>query len=231
MGATFAFDVYGTLIDPLGVGRLLRSYVGDMAPAFAQAWRDKQLEYSFRRALMRDYRDFTACTRDALTFTDQRFRTELPAAVRDRLMEQYRQLPAFPDVVEALGSIAGLGHRLYAFSNGHPDELKCLLEAAGLDSYLDGIVSVHPTASFKPDPAVYQAFLDATGARADRTWLVSGNPFDILGAQAVGWNTVWIRRDPAAVFDPWGREPTVSITDLRELASVVEQGLGRNPGE
>ena len=62
MATTLAFDVYGTLIDPLGVATTLRSLIGDRAQAFAQAWREKQLEYLFRRALMQAYRDFPACT-------------------------------------------------------------------------------------------------------------------------------------------------------------------------
>lgn len=221
MNTTFAFDVYGTLIDPLGIATTLRSYVGDKAPAFAQIWRDKQLEYLFRRALMRVYRDFPTCTRQALTFTDLRLRTSLTADAVDTLMARYLQLPAYPDAAQALALLKACGHRVYAFSNGHPDDLKPLLRHAGLDTQLDGVVSVHDVASFKPDPAVYQHFLDCTESAKSSTWLVSGNPFDVLGADAAGWNTAWVRRDAAAVFDPWDIQPTVTIVDLRELADAV----------
>lgn len=221
MNATFAFDVYGTLIDPLGVATTLKSYVGDKAPAFAQAWRDKQLEYLFRRALMRDYRDFPACTREALAYTDERLQTNLPKAALDTLMAKYLKLPTYPDVAEALALIKARQHRAYAFSNGHPDDLKSLLAHAGLEAQLDGIVSVHGVASYKPDPAVYQYFLDRTRSAKSETWLVSGNPFDVIGANAAGWNTVWVKRDANAVFDPWGVEPTLTISDLRELRTAV----------
>lgn len=221
MTTTFAFDVYGTLIDPLGVSTTLESYIGDKAPAFAQAWRDKQLEYAFRRALMRDYRDFPTCTREALLFTDACFGTNLSADAIDALTVRYLQLPAYPDVAQALAILEARESRVYAFSNGHPDDLKCLLHNAGLDTQLDGTVSVHEVASYKPDPAVYRHFLDRTGSTANDTWLVSGNPFDIIGAHSAGWNTVWVRRNASAVFDPWGVEPTVTISDLREIAASV----------
>lgn len=219
--ATIAFDVYGTLIDPLGIRTTLGSYVGERAADFAQAWREKQLEYTFRRALMRDYRDFTVCTRDALQFVNLRLGAGLPAGVRDLLMERYRLLPAYADAADALASLRNAGHRVFAFSNGHPGDLECLLGNAALTGHLDGIVSVHGTASYKPDPAVYRHFLECAGTSPAGTWLVSGNPFDVIGAHAVGWKTAWVKRDPAAVFDPWGIEPTVTISDLREMSRAV----------
>jgi len=221
MTSILAFDVYGTLIDPLGISTKLETYVGDQAPQFAQIWRDKQIEYVYRRALMRDYRDFPTCTRQALEFTDQRLQTNLPKRICDALMATYRELPAYSDVPTALERFRAHDRRMYAFSNGHPDDLESLLAHARLDRHLDGIVSVHAVASFKPDPAVYQHFLDSTGSVASDTWLVSGNPFDIIGAHASGWNTAWVKRDPTAVFDPWGIEPTVTVTEFGDLIDAL----------
>jgi 2-haloacid dehalogenase len=105
----------------------------------------------------------------------------------------------------------------FAFSNGEADDLAVLLSAAGFDGVLDGIVSVHEVQSFKPDPAVYAFFLENTGALLGATWLVSGNPFDVIGSLEVGWKAAWVRRDPNLLFDPWGLEPTVIVSDLSEL--------------
>ena len=57
---TLAFDVYGTLIDTNVVVEKLTEYLGELAPSFANTWRDKQLEYSFRRGLMENYEHFTS---------------------------------------------------------------------------------------------------------------------------------------------------------------------------
>jgi 2-haloacid dehalogenase len=221
MTSTLAFDVYGTLIDPFDVSTKLADYVGDKAPQFAQIWRDKQIEYLFRRALMRDYKDFPTCTRQALAFTNERLETELADGAKDTLMEKYRVLPAYPDVLESLEKLKAADCLMYAFSNGHPDDLEHLLKHAGLSEHLDGIVSVHKVQSYKPDPAVYRHFLDSTGAEANDTWLISGNPFDVIGAQASGWNTAWLKRDPKAVFDAWDIAPTVTIADIGELADAL----------
>lgn len=55
MTITLAFDVYGTLIDTNGVVEVLHNIVGDKAGDFSRSWREKQLEYSFRRGLMKKY--------------------------------------------------------------------------------------------------------------------------------------------------------------------------------
>ena len=68
MAVTLAFDVYGTLIDTNGVTGLLETMVGDRAAEFSRLWRDRQLEYSFRRALMQNYVHFGFCTRFALDY-------------------------------------------------------------------------------------------------------------------------------------------------------------------
>jgi 2-haloacid dehalogenase len=221
MSTTLAFDVYGTLINPLDISRQLGDYVGQQAAQFAQVWRDKQVEYLFRRALMNDYRDFSTCTRQALEFADHRLQTDLPDAAKDALMEKYRVLPAYPGVTEALAQFGKRDCRMYAFSNGQPDDLEHLMEHAGLSDHLDGIVSVDEVRSYKPDPAVYQHFLDSADSKAESTWLVSGNPFDVIGAHASGWNTAWLKRDPTAVFDPWDVEPTITIAELAVLADHV----------
>ncbi len=220
MTTTLAFDVYGTLIDPFGISRRLQSTAGEQTPAFAQMLRDKQIEYLFRRGLGRDYRPFSVCTSQALDYTALRMQVELSTADKQDLLAQYRQLPAYEEVADALRQLKDDGCRNYAFSNGEPGDLAGLLAHAGLDAALDGIVSVHDLQSFKPDPAVYSHFLQQTGATKQETWLVSGNPFDVIGAHMAGWRTAWVKRDPTAVFDPWDIEPDAIITDISELAGV-----------
>lgn len=221
MSDTIAFDVYGTLIDPLGIAEALVGAVGERAGEAALLWREKQIEYLFRRALMRDYRDFPVCTRQALDYTCERLRLDVSDDDKEMLLSKYLQLPPYPDVQAALREIRNRGCRMYAFSNGAPADLAALLSHAGLDEHLDGIVSVHDVRSFKPDPQVYRHFLETAGSQAGGTWLVSGNPFDVIGAHACGWRTAWLRRDPGAVFDPWDVEPTAIIGAMGELSAAL----------
>ena len=76
-------DVYGTLIDPFGISQTLQAMAGDKTPALTRLWRDKQIEYLFRRALGRDYQPFSVCTSQALDYAATQLQVELSAAQRD----------------------------------------------------------------------------------------------------------------------------------------------------
>lgn len=221
MTTTIAFDVYGTLIDTAGVVRSLEELIGDRAAAFSDTWRAKQLEYSFRRGLMQNYQDFAVCTRQALDYTCAARNVDLSAADRERLLETYRHLPAFPDVRAGLEALAQTGSRLFAFSNGRPDDVAQLLEQAGIAPFFLGVVSTDELRSFKPNPAVYAHFLRRAGATGADAWLVSGNPFDVIGAISAGLRGAWVKRSTTARFDPWEIVPTATVANLAELPAVL----------
>ena len=221
MALTLAFDVYGTLIDTSGVTLALQQHVGDRAGAFARLWREKQLEYSFRRGLMQRYEPFTVCTQNALDYACAFFAIELTDADKARLMAAYRILPAFAEVADGLRVLQAAGHRMYAFSNGHPHDVENLLQHANIHNQFIDVISVHEVQSFKPDPAVYEHFLQRTGTKHNEAWLVSSNPFDVIGAINVGMQAAWVKRSPDALFDPWGMQPTVTVSGLTELPAVL----------
>ncbi|SIQ22931.1 haloacid dehalogenase type II [Marinobacterium stanieri] len=225
MAVTLAFDVYGTLIDPRGVVVLLEQWVGDLAEDFAQTWREKQLEYAFRRGLMRHYADFAVCTRQALDYTCMYFDQALTDEQKRELLAFYRQLPVYEDAAEALKALQEDGFRLYAFSNGARESVQELLENAGIREYFQGIVSVEEQRSFKPDPGVYSYFLRQAKASNHACWLISGNPFDVIGAISAGMKGAWVQRSPRTIFDPWGVEPTLTVRRLSELSETLKRQL------
>lgn len=219
--ATLAFDVYGTLINTHGVVSALEELVGDQAKAFSNTWRDKQLEYSFRKGLMQNYETFAVCTSQALDYTCVCYGTSLSAGQKQELMSLYRVLPAFDDVAEALRRLQNSGFRLYAFSNGAADALEVLLNNAGIRELFLGVVSVDDIKSFKPNPAVYSHFLRQSQSTGGSAWLISSNPFDVIGAISAGMKSAWVRRSPEAIFDPWGIEPTITVNSLLELDKKI----------
>ncbi|MDG4554144.1 MAG: haloacid dehalogenase type II [Candidatus Competibacter sp.] len=211
------FDVYGTLVDPLALAEPLQALVGEQAVRFAELWRVKQLEYSFRRGLMQRYVDFDACTRQALLYTQQALRCDLPESDQGRLLEAYLYLSAFPEVVTTLTTLKAQGHQVVAFTNGVEASIRALLTNAGVLPHLEDVVSVDDLRTFKPDPAVYAYLRRRTGRAQNETWLVSSNAWDVIGAKAAGLRAAWVRRQPDAVFDPWDVEPDVVVSRLDEL--------------
>ncbi len=218
---TLAFDVYGTLIDTHGVINILEKKVGAKASTFAHVWREKQLEYSFRRGLMRNYEKFSVCTSQALDYASSYFNASLGRQDKDELLNAYRVLPAFDDVQEALDQAGKAGLNIFAFSNGSEEAVEILLMNAGIRNCFHGIVSVDAVRSFKPSPSVYSYLLREAGSYNSNTWLVSSNSFDVIGAISSGMRAAWVRRSPDALLDPWGIEPTITVNSLSNLSEQI----------
>ncbi|WP_303289801.1 haloacid dehalogenase type II [Marinobacter sp. SS5-14b] len=221
MNTTLAFDVYGTLVDPMGMSELLQQEAGTEADRVAALWREKQLEFSFRKGLMRVYEDFGTCTRQALRYAMATHKLTLTKAREDELMTAYLSLPAFPDALPALQALKG-HYPLYAFSNGSYPALEKVLGHNQLLEQFNGLVSVDDLKTFKPDPAVYTYARRATGAWDNPLCLVSSNAWDVIGARAAGLKAIWVQRDANKVFEDWGIEPTAVINSLSELKDVIE---------
>lgn len=223
MQTTLAFDVYGTLIDTHGVLTTLETLVGNKAKAFSNTWRNKQLEYSFRKGLMQNYETFAICTSQALDYTCTFYGIELGNEQKKELMRIYRDLPPFADVHAGLTKLQASNFRLFAFSNGAAEDLEELLSNAGIRDMFIGVVSVDDIKSFKPNPGVYSHFLRQSQATGGEAWLVSSNPFDVIGSISAGMKSAWVQRSPEAIFDPWGIEPTITVSNLIELDKKIVQ--------
>ena len=218
MPEALGFDIYGTLVDPLDMDEHLGGMVGEGAERFSALWRAKQIEYTWRRGLMREYADFGVCTRQALDFAALSFGLELSSDEREVLVEEYQNLRPFPDVLPGLGRLRSGGHTMVAFSNGVERTARVLLERGGVLDHLEDVVSVDDLGTFKPDPEVYRYLARRLDRPVGETWLVSSNGWDVIGAKSAGLRAAWVRRNPATVFDPWGIEADLVVKDLEQLA-------------
>tara|TARA_R110002126_G_scaffold287949_1_gene441086 strand:+ start:94 stop:771 length:678 start_codon:yes stop_codon:yes gene_type:complete len=222
MKYTLAFDVYGTLINTSGVFNTLEQMIGDKAKPFMDSWRNKQLEYSFRRGLMNQFADFSICTKNALDYCCLAFAVDLSSQQKETLLHEYTVLPTFPDVKTGLKNLKVAGHKLYAFSNGSKNAISTLLIHAEIKELFDGIISVEDVAVFKPSPLVYAHFNTETNSTPSNSWLISSNPFDVIGAISYGMRSAWVQRTPDSIFDPWGIEPTVTIKEITDLPHQLD---------
>ncbi len=221
---TLGFDIYGTLIDTNGVVDLLRTMVGKEAAVFSKTWREKQLEYTFRRTAMNRYVNFSIVTKEALDYCNLAFNNVLNAKQKEELMHHYSELPAFQDVEKCLTSIKGRV-RIFAFSNGTHSAINFMLQKAAIDGFFDGVVSVDSVSVFKPHPATYEHFLNCTKSQNNTAILVSSNPFDIIGAKSKGLHAIWVKRNQNNYFDPWTESafiPDQTIHSLSDLSKVLE---------
>ncbi len=189
----YAFDAYGTLFDVHAAVAAHRAEVGAHADALSAMWRQKQLEYSWVRALTGRYRDFWALTAEALD-TAIAATGPVPADVRARLLSAYRRLSAYPEVAAVLTELRGRGATIAILSNGSPAMLASAVDAAGLGGLVDASLSVDPLRTYKTAPAAYGLVTDRFGVAPADVSFQSSNRWDIAGAHAFGFRTVWINR-------------------------------------
>jgi 2-haloacid dehalogenase len=219
----FAFDVYGTLVDPGAIVSYLGESFGAQAWLAARLWREKQLEFTFRRAAMHRYADFDVCTAQALSYVSSELGVALSERDRHALLGSYLRLPAFPDARPGLQRLKAAGHTIIALTNGTEGSVRTLLEHASLGGFFETILSADAVKSFKPDPAVY-ALVERIEVSRGSVWLVSANPFDVIGAKACGLKAAWLQRDATRIFDPWEFAPDAVLQSLEELDQAVSAG-------
>ena len=223
MPEALAFDMYGTLVDPIRISEQLERHLPDAAPRVTQAWRQKQLEYTFRLTAMERYEPFEQVTRKALDYALAATAEELGDDQRDDLMARYNNLEKFPDVEPGLQRLRDAGHEMVVFSNGSPRMLEELMDNAGLRPFFPrGFVSVDEVGVYKPSPKVYQHVAEGLGRPVGEVRLVSSNPFDVIGAEAAGMKAAWVDRS-GGVFDTLGPRPELVVGTLVELAEFLER--------
>src|ERR671931_384677 len=149
------FDAYGTLFDFASAAAACRGEIGANADALTALWRDKQLQYTWLRALQGRHADFWQVTGDALDFALDTLAIEKPG-LRDRLMNLYLTLEPFPEVPEVLRRLKAVGLRTAILSNGSPMMLDAVVRASRLGTLIDAVLSVETVGVYKPHPKVYQ---------------------------------------------------------------------------
>ncbi len=211
------FDAYGTLFDVhSAVGRSGGALGGKAGPVSA-LWRQKQLEYTWLRSLMGAYADFWQVTGEGLDYALAANGVDDPD-LRQRLMELYLNLDAYPDVPDALDRLRAGGKKTAILSNGAPDMLRAAVETADLGGRLDAALSVDELRAFKPDPRVYQLAVDRLGVAAGRICFVSTNGWDAAGAAYFGFKVAWLNR-----FDqPPERLPGAPAAVIETLAELPD---------
>lgn len=187
------FDAYGTIFDFASAAARCPDVPEPQRAALTSLWREKQLQYTWLRTLQGRYVDFWQITGDALDFAlDSLDITH--SGLRERLMDLYRTLPAFPEVSDVLLSLRRAGFSTAILSNGSPAMLNAVVSGAGLTGLFDAVLSADAVRAFKTHPKVYQYALDQLKVPASAVSFQSSNAWDAHGAADFGMHAVWCNR-------------------------------------
>lgn len=189
----YVFDAYGTLFDVHSAVSRHSAIVGENPARVSEVWRNKQLEYTWTRSGMGEYKEFWTLTSEALTFALK----AVPgsnAGAHKTLMDAYLSLDCYEEVPAALKQLQEQGFKTAILSNGSPDMLEAAVRSADLSDVLDNLFSVDEIGVFKTDPATYAMVTDEYGCQPEEIAFQSSNRWDIAGAAKFGFTCHWINR-------------------------------------
>lgn len=211
------FDAYGTLFDFASASQRCADALGSRAAELSALWRHKQLQYTWLRGLQNRHADFWQVTGDALDYAMDTLGIR-DAGLRERLMHQYLEVEAFPEVPESLRRLKHRGLRTAILSNGTPAMLHAAVKAAGIGDRIDRILSVEDVQTYKPSPRVYQLAVDHLELAPASMVFFSSNAWDAWAASAFGLRVVWCNR-----YQERGeRLPGAPDCEVRNLSGVAD---------
>ena len=222
---TCIFDAYGTLFDVAAAARQAAGEPGfeklqQKWPELANHWRLKQLQYTWLRAVTDAHADFWDVTQDGLDWALEATDLHGDATLRQRLLDLYWELQAYPEVPEMLRALKSGGLQTAILSNGSPPMLDGAVQSAGIGDVLDDVLSVESVGVFKPDSRVYDLVPERFRCARDEVLFVSSNGWDAAGASGYGFVTAWVNRagEPMDRL-PW--KPAHVLSDLMPIPQLA----------
>ncbi|KAK2808876.1 hypothetical protein FQN50_004352 [Emmonsiellopsis sp. PD_5] len=227
-----AFDLYGTLLSTESIAQQLAEHFGqDKGKSIAALWRRYQLEYTWRLNSMGQYKTFSEVTKNSLRHALAEHQVELDQEATQKLIDAYDSLSIFSDVPPAMALLAENPNLTpVVFSNGTASMVSnSVLRSKDLSphaSIFHDIISVDPIRKFKPAPDTYWHLADSVGkerSQMNEMWLISGNPFDVMGSMNVGMNAAWIDRAGLGWIDSMNgdKRPTSVGKTLDEVIRAI----------
>ena len=215
MSGTYVFDAYGTLFDVHSAAAKHKAAIGQEWERLSERWRVKHLEYTWVLSMIGRQSSFRKLLEQSLD-TAAASIGGISAETRTALLEAYDTLDAFPEVKEALAELKKRRARLAILSNGDADMLQRAVTSAGLGDVLNAVFTVAEVGVFKPSARVYRYAATKLGVDKEQITFVSANRWDVAGAQAFGFRTVWLNRGNAPDEYP-DLPPAKVIADLKGL--------------
>lgn len=214
-----AFDLFGTLLNTDTLRADLIPVVTHCGP-FIHHWRDRLLAYMLAAAAMRRYEDFDDLVAHALDYAALVHKLSLGPEYRRSLVEAWRYMHPYKDVVPALRALREAGASLAVLTNATAEGGYAALRNAGLGEFFETCLSVDPLRTYKPDPRAYELVTAHFGAAPEQVVFVTSEGWDATGAAEFGMRVAWCNR-AGVPPETLGAQPTWTIGSLRDLCALL----------
>ena len=212
------FDVNETLLDLAALDPLFEDAFGDAG--VRRAWFTQMIQSALVATVTGAYRTFGEVGAAALQMTADQLGVELLKEARDAITGRLRQLPAHPEVPEALERLGHAGYRLAALTNSTEEVARAQLEHAGVIGMFEQVLSADAVRRLKPAPEPYRMAAERLGVAVGEVRLVAAHAWDVAGALGAGCAAAFVAR-PGKVLDPLAEPPDVVGADLDEVVDGI----------
>jgi 2-haloacid dehalogenase len=207
-----AFDVVETLmpLEPLAA----RFERAGLPRGALREWFTRLLLYGVGLSAAGDYVPFPDVAAEALRAVGGYRLAEQDV---EYVLAGFAELPAHSDAEPAMRRLADAGVQVCCLTNGSADTTSAFLARAGLEPYVERVISVAEVGTWKPPARVYRHAADALALPPERVALVAVHAWDCHGAKRAGLTTGWASR----LEGQYGRlfaAADVTGADLTEVA-------------
>lgn len=197
------FDLGSTLIDESLCDRqsILDTVAGSAITV--EEYEDKLWEFAGRNE------NYYACARAYFDLPKVAWRHDL-----ERL---------YPDVPEMLERLSA--HYMLGIIANQQSGLRDRLKSLGIEPYFSVIVGSGDVGLNKPDPAIFKEALAQAQCQPEQAVMIGDRlDNDILPAQQVGMQTVWVRQGFGAYGNPrmLSKPPDLVIQSISDLESAIQ---------
>jgi 2-haloacid dehalogenase len=218
MPRILVFDVNETLLDLTVLEPHFARVFGDKT--MLREWFNQVIQFAETLTLAGDYRNFGEVARAALEMTAEAHGSRLSPEDAQQIMGGMRNLPAHPEVPQALSRLKSAGLRMVALTNSPQAVVDAQMKQTNLQEYLERNFSVETVRRYKPAPEPYRMVAAELGVPVSQLRMVAAHAWDVGGAMRAGCAGAFIARPGKAMF-PLFPKPDVTGKDLAEVAEVI----------
>jgi 2-haloacid dehalogenase len=211
------FDVNETLLDLAALRDPFARAFGDAAPM--GEWFARLLHGSLVATVTDSYEDFASIGRRTLDAVASRRGRELREEERDAILGTMLELPAHPEVPDALSRLHSAGFPLATLTNSSPEMARAQLAHAGILEPFGEVLSVEQVRRYKPAPEPYHMAAERFGVDPSDMRMVAAHDWDVWGAMQAGCAAAYVAR--TAVPFVLGRPPDITEPDLSAVADAI----------
>ena len=198
-----AFDVIETTfsLESLGPKLAGAGLSADLLPV----WFARTLRDGFALAATNTYAPFSRVAGGVLEDLAREHGQDLSTDQVREVLTGFGTLSPHEDARAAFQALKDAGIRIITLSNGAAATTRTLLQNAGLDHFIEQVLSIDDVRAFKPRAEVYHHAASAAGVDPGSMALVATHAWDVHGAKAAGLVTGFVARGqvfPATMLAP-----------------------------